>query len=75
MYGTVFLHITTIFNNDGAPVAPQCRPRPDVNIFTNDNITGNYSPRMNKCRFMYDRNKIIELVDHDNKLQQTRQLE
>src|SRR5690606_16696652 len=71
--GTVFLYITTIFNHDTAPVAPQRRPRTDINIFANYDIAGYHRLRMNKSRRMNNRNKTYKSVKHLRKLKVRKQ--
>lgn len=62
MHSAVFLHITTVFNDNGAPVAAECCTGPDVHIAANSYIAGNGGLGMHKGGRVNNGPDAVELV-------------
>ena len=62
MYGTILLHIHTLFEHNPTPITTEHRPGPNVTMRTNDHIARHIRLGMYEGRRMYYGNEIKELV-------------
>ena len=65
--GAVLLNVTAIFNHDAAPVAANRRTGADVDIASDDHITGDRRKGMHERTLVHHRNKSIEGADHQTR--------
>ena len=65
MHSTILLHVAAILNYNLAPITPNRRSRPDIDIFSNNHIPGNCCLWVNKGAFVDDRAVVVEFVNHD----------
>lgn len=71
VYGAVFLHVTTVFDDDFAPVTPDGGTRSDVHVFANNDIASDRCSRMHEGRGMNHWPETIEFVKHEGVDSQT----
>ena len=64
MYGTIFLYVAAIFDDDAAPVAPNGSAGPYIYVSSDDYITRDGCLWMNEGAFMRYRDEVFKGVKH-----------
>src|SRR5690606_11534189 len=60
----ILLHVASVFDDDSAPIAANRRSRTDIDVLTDNHISGNGRLRMDKVTFVDDGDETLEFVYH-----------
>src|SRR5690606_2031044 len=60
----ILLHVASVFDDDSAPIAANRRSRTDIDVLTDNHISGNGRLRMDKGAFVDDGDETLEFVYH-----------